>query len=80
MFLCNSQISVSITSPFYSIVHFIKEYRNLIMIGLLLINSFLQQTQDNAFEMYVNDKLVFSKLATGRFPTEEVSVEEICNL
>ena len=64
-------ISISITSPFYSIVTFIKEYRSLIMIGLLLINSLLQQLQDGAFEMYVNDKLVYSKLATGRYPTEE---------
>ena len=26
-----------------------------------------------AFEMYVDDKLVFSKLQLGRYPTEEVA-------
>ena len=47
------------------------------MIGLLLINSLLQQMQNTAFEVYINDKLVFSKLATGRYPTEEVRNKEL---
>ena len=47
------------------------------MIGLLLINSLLQQMQNTAFEVYINDKRVFSKLETGRYPTEEVRKEEL---
>ncbi|KNB42404.1 hypothetical protein JH06_4790 [Blastocystis sp. subtype 4] len=66
-------VSPSISSPFYSVIEFCKAYRSAIlmtcMVGFYCTQLFLN---DEAFEMYVDDKLVFSKLQLGRYPTEEV--------
>ena len=40
-----------------------------------MLSTFLTQT--GAFEIYVNDKLVYSKLQTGRLPS---TVEEIVRI
>ena len=43
---------------------------------MMLGNVVLQSLMNNgAFEMYVNNNLVFSKLKEGRYPTEEVYVK-----
>ena len=72
-FLSIMQVSPSISSPFYSVIEFCKAYRSAILmtcvVGFYCTQLFLN---DEAFEMYVDDKLVFSKLQLGRYPTEEV--------
>ena len=39
---------------------------------VLVYYSFQSLSEFEAFDMYVNDKLVFSKEKVGRYPTDEV--------
>lgn len=67
-------MNVARDSPFYVLIRFVKDSYSLIMILFFLLSSLLQQSNDGAFEVYVNEQLVFSKLSTGRFPTEYVLI------
>ena len=40
----------------------------------------LEPSDGGCFELTVNDKLVYSKLATGQFPDEEAIVSEVVGM
>ena len=49
-----------------------KENKVMVLGALFLINNFgNSQLSTGAFEIYVNDSLVFSKLGSGRTPSQE---------
>ena len=56
-----------------------QQYKSVVLIGgyfvLNMLSSSLSQT--NAFEIYLNDQLVFSKLKSGRMPSLEEVVARI---
>ena len=74
--VCDFQLQFSPGSLLFYIQRFAKDFNTINTLFFILANSFLQQSNDGAFEVFVNGELVFSKLERGRFPTEEVV---LCN-
>ena len=56
----------------HAAVLWIEENKTYFIGGLFLMNTLsAQMVASGAFEVYLNDELVYSKLATGRVPSAE---------
>lgn len=52
--------------------HKVKQNQTMVLAGLFILNSVgNSQLATGAFEIYVDEQLIFSKLAVGRTPTQE---------
>lgn len=66
-------MKIDTTSSFAPLLLFIKRWRAIFMLLSLLtilVNQFI--SANPAFDIYVNEELVFSKHIEGRYPSESV--------
>lgn len=66
-------MKIDTTSSYAFLLLFIKRWRPVLMVISLLtilVNQFI--STNAAFDIYVNEKLVFSKHVEGRYPSESV--------
>lgn len=73
-------IKIDNTSSLAPLLLFLKGWRiRFMFISLLtlVVSQFI--SANPAFDMYVNEKLVFSKHLEGRYPSESVFVLKCCN-
>mmetsp|Transcript_10169 Transcript_10169/g.9109 ORF Transcript_10169/g.9109 Transcript_10169/m.9109 type:complete len:138 (-) Transcript_10169:71-484(-) len=77
LLLCGDLIFRTLNIPMPKIIQDINNNKVFCFGVLFIINSLgNSQLATGAFEMYLNDELIYSKLATGRLP----SGEEVLNL
>ena len=66
-------MKIDTTSSYAFLLLFIKRWRPVLMVISLLTILVKQFISTNAaFDIYVNEKLVFSKYVEGRYPSESV--------
>ena len=71
-----SSVPIPAAIPYADLLLKIQQFNKPIMVAFVLVYySFQSLSEFEAFDMYVNDKLVFSKEKVGRYPTDEELLE-----